>query len=203
MLLEDSKITFRTVTIGDTCVGKTCIINRFLRSTFDQDQTNTIGSLFETYTTDRGAHNIELHLWDTAGQEQYRSLGSVYFRSAAAALIVYDITNKQSFLNCEQWLKSFRDASGEQSLVFLVGNKSDLDSQRDVTREEAQLWADKNGCAAFWETSAKTGDNVVELFEKIVDELYKSYVLDSPAVMNNLHPGRPEPRADQGSQCGC
>ena len=187
MLLEDSKITFRTVTIGDSSVGKTCIINRFLKSTFDSNQTNTIGSLFEIHTTERDGHQIEVHLWDTAGQEQYRSLGSVYFRSAAAALIVYDITSRQSFSNCDEWLRSFREASGDQSIVFLVGNKVDLDAQREVAASEAKAWAEKNNCAGVFETSAKTGQNVEEMFRLIIDELYKNYVLDSPQVQDTLH----------------
>ncbi|KAK8886707.1 hypothetical protein M9Y10_042174 [Tritrichomonas musculus] len=199
MLLEDSKITFRTVTIGDSSVGKTCIVNRFISDNFDPNQTNTIGSLFKTYSTKRDGRDIELHLFDTAGQEQYRAIGSAYFRSAAAALIVYDISNRQSFLNCDEWLRSFREASPDQSLVFLIGNKLDMDktvnsesdnstiSLREVQKSEGEEWAQKNKCVRFFETSAKTGENVNKLFEEVISELYKNNVLESPQVLNTLH----------------
>lgn len=207
MLLEDSKITFRTVTIGDSSVGKTCIVNRFISDNFDPNQTNTIGALFKTYSTQRDGNDIELHLFDTAGQEQYRAICSSYFRSAAAALIVYDISNRQTFLNCDRWLSSFRESSPEQSLVFLVGNKLDMDqpedSKREVQTSEGEKWAKENKCIAFFETSAKTGDNIGKLFETVIDKLYSNNVLESPQVLNTLHiQGNNEPQENQKS-CGC
>ena len=214
MLLEDSKITFRTVTIGDSSVGKTCIVNRFISDNFDPNQTNTIGALFKTYGTQRGGNDIELHLFDTAGQEQYRAIGSAYFRSAAAALIVYDITNRQSFLNCDSWLKSFRETSPDQSLVFLVGNKLDMDtpkleddnsskSLREVQTSEGEKWAKENKCIAFFETSAKTGDNISKLFETVIDKLYSNNVLESPQVLNTLHIQNNDLPQENQKSCGC
>ena len=211
MLLEDSKITFRTVTIGDSSVGKTCIVNRFISDNFNPNQTNTIGALFKTYSTQRDGHDIELHLFDTAGQEQYRAIGSAYFRSAAAAIIVYDISNRQSFLNCDGWLKSFRESGPDQSLVFLVGNKLDMDkpqtessdqSLREVQTSEGEKWAKENKCTAFFETSAKTGDNVGKLFETVINQLYENNVLESPQVLNTLHVQNNAAQENQKS-CGC
>ncbi|OHT09483.1 Ras family protein [Tritrichomonas foetus] len=184
MLIEDDKITFRTVTIGDSCVGKTCIINRFIRDSFNPEQRNTVGSLFDSFTAEREGHSIIVHLWDTAGQEQYRSLGTVYFRSAAAAFVVFDITNRQSFKNCGEWLTSFRGSSGDSPVVFLVGNKCDMSNEnRQVTEDEARSFAIENGMKYF-ETSALTGENVQLLFDSLVDELYKTNIQDSSRIVN-------------------
>lgn len=166
MLVEEEKLTFRVVTIGDSSVGKTCIINRFLRDTFDVDEPNTIGALYDSFVQEYNGRTIEIQLWDTAGQEQYRALGPVYFRSAAAALVVFDLTNRESFNNLMDWIKAFRSVSGENTVLIVIGNKCDL-SDRQIQTIEAKEWAKDHDCS-YVETSAKTGQGVKVLFDALV-----------------------------------
>ena len=179
MLVDNEKVTFRVVTIGDSSVGKTCIINRFLRNSFDGNEPNTIGALYDSYYQECNGKTIEIQLWDTAGQEQYRALGPVYFRSASAALVVFDITNRDSFNNLLDWIKAFRNVSGDNTIVIVVGNKCDL-SDRAVQVQEAKEWASVNDCS-YVETSAKTGQGVKLLFDELVSLLAKRTFEDNTA----------------------
>jgi small GTP-binding protein len=170
MLIEDDKLTFRVVTIGDSSVGKTSIVKKFIHGRFDAFEKNTVGALYESFTDKVGGRDLEVQIWDTAGQEQYRSLSPVYFRSAAAALLVFDITNRQSFENLDDWLLSFRNAGTDQAILFLLGNKADLHEQQNVKTGEGEEWAASHGCRYF-ETSAKTGDGIAEVFKAVVEKL--------------------------------
>jgi small GTP-binding protein len=170
MLIEDDKLTFRVVTIGDSSVGKTSIVKKFIRDTFDPTEKNTVGALYDTFTDKVNGRDIEVQIWDTAGQEQYRSLSPVYFRSAAAALLVFDITNRLSFENLDEWLTSFRNAGTDKALLFLIGNKSDLEESRKVDAQEGKDWAGRHECE-FLETSARTGDGIKDLFKRVVARL--------------------------------
>jgi small GTP-binding protein len=178
MLIEDDKLTFRIVTIGDSSVGKTSIVKKFVRDTFDPTEKNTVGALYDTFTDTIDGRDIEVQIWDTAGQEQYRSLSPVYFRSAAAALLVFDITNRLSFDNLDEWLISFRNASTAQALLFLIGNKSDLEDSRKVQKFEGKDWADRHDCDYF-ETSARAGIGIRELFREVAVRLTGNTVEES------------------------
>lgn len=174
MLIEEEKITFRSVTIGDSSVGKTCIVNRFLQDKFNPAEPNTIGTLYESFQDVRDGRALEIQIWDTAGQEQYRSLGPIYYRSSAAALVVFDISNRKSFDDIGVWVQEFRNVAGENTVVLLVGNKVDLEEKRVVSKEEAEEWAKKNSCI-YCETSARNGEGIKPLFTLLVDELMKMY----------------------------
>jgi small GTP-binding protein len=156
MLIEDNRITYRTVLVGEPSVGKTCILNYFLRRRFNPSEQSTIGVIHQCYTTTRFGRDIEMQVWDTAGTEQYRSLTPVYFRESAAAILVYDISRLESFSNLEGWLSLFREASNSSGLVVVVGNKLDLADRRKVKWTDANDWAIKNHCK-YTETSAQTG----------------------------------------------
>jgi small GTP-binding protein len=197
MLVEEERRTFRTVTIGDSSVGKTSLVNRFIRNRFDLHERNTIGALYDCYTEDYNGQPIEVQIWDTAGQEQYRSLSPVYFKSAAAALLVFDLTNPTSFANINEWLASFRSASPDRALLFLIGNKTDLAEGRAVATEEAAEWATQHSCPYF-ETSAKTGDGVNELFKAVAATLAQHQV--TPA-QQRLRIQRLDAGQKKGGQC--
>ena len=137
MLIEDEKITFRVVTIGDSSVGKTSIINS-RKNEFNPAEPNTVGTLYDSFTDKRDKNDIEVQIWDTAGQEQYRSLGPIYYRSSAGAIVVFDITNKKSFDDLEEWISVFKREAGERTIVVVVGNKTDLESDRVVSKEDAE-----------------------------------------------------------------
>ena len=170
MSAERDKVTFRVIAIGDSSVGKTSIINKFLRDSFDPNESNTIGAFYDSFTEERGNQIIEIQLWDTAGQEQYRSLGPVYYRGASGAIIVFDLTNQDSFKSLNNWVKTFRSVSGENSVIVVAGNKSDLVESRAVLASEAKQWAQENS-ASYIETSAKTGEGIRVLFNELITTL--------------------------------
>lgn len=199
MLVEDEKITYRVVTIGSSSVGKTSIINRFLHEKFNEQEQNTVGALYESFTETRNGQEMEIQIWDTAGQEQYRSLTNVYFRGAAAALLVFDLTNTNSYGQLGDWLQSFYNSNDSKTIVFVVGNKCDLEKDRRIPTADAQDWAKTNGCF-YIETSAAEGENIQELFTQLVDELAKSTAGDGPMVLSTqkMRLRAPESKDEKG-----
>jgi small GTP-binding protein len=162
--------TFRVVMIGDSCVGKTCIVNRFIYNAFNADQGTTIGASYQSYVRDEAGSRLELQIWDTAGQERFRALGPVYYRDSAGAVAVFDVTNPATFENLESWLGSFRDAAGADAVVVVVGNKIDATAREAVSLDEARAWCEGHGLA-FAAASAKTGEGITDAFETLIDLL--------------------------------
>jgi small GTP-binding protein len=175
MLIEEAKLTFRTVTIGDSSVGKTSLVNKFIRDRFDPSEKNTIGALYDVFTEEVDGRAVEIQIWDTAGQEQYRSLTPVYFRSAAAALLVFDLSNRQSFEHLDDWVTSFRSSSRDRAILFLIGNKCDLTDTRTIFEEEAKEWADHHSCS-YIETSARSGSGISQLFKSVAATLANNHL---------------------------
>jgi small GTP-binding protein len=196
MLIEEAKLTFRTVTIGDSSVGKTSIVNKFIRGRFDPAEKNTVGALYDTFTEQIDGRGVEVQIWDTAGQEQYRSLTPVYFRSAAAAFLIFDLTNRASFDHLDDWVESFRNSSSDRALLFLVGNKCDLDDDRKVTEDEAREWADRHNCP-YNETSARSGSGVAPLFKNAAARLASNHLHE---IESHVIPPR-KPDAERSGSC--
>jgi small GTP-binding protein len=148
---------FRIVTVGDSQVGKTAIIYRLTQDQFRFDNDITIGVDFATKMLKIRNYEIKLHIWDTAGQEQFQSITRSYYRGTSGCLLVYDISNRQSFLNVTKWLQEVRRHNPTTRLlpIMLIGNKIDLEHKRQVSHEEAQELADDEGLF-FIETSART-----------------------------------------------
>ncbi|OMJ93478.1 hypothetical protein SteCoe_3600 [Stentor coeruleus] len=160
----------KLVFLGDIYVGKTSIINRFMYESFDTNYQATIGIDFLSKTLYLDDRTVRLQLWDTAGQERFRSLIPNYIRDSSVAVIVFDITNKQTFINCDKWVEDVKNERGNDAVVVLVGNKIDRSDERTVSQEEAQNKA-KAFDALYIEASAKTGDNVKQLFKQIATTL--------------------------------
>jgi len=151
--------------IGNAGTGKTCILRRFIDDNFKEDTLHTIGVEFGTKIIQIGGKSIKLQIWDTAGQERFQCVTRSYYRGAAGALVVYDISCRESFNRVTNWIASARELAKPELAIILIGNKSDLSAEsRDVTELEARTFAEENGVHAFMETSAKLGDNVQEAF---------------------------------------
>ncbi|KAH8869481.1 Ras-related protein Rab6 [Schistosoma japonicum] len=170
---EYSVTKAKCVFLGDYGVGKTCIILRFMYETFDQAYKATIGIDFVSKTLCFNEKSVRLQLWDTAGQERFRSLIPSYIKDSFVAIVVYDVTNRDSFIKASDWIKEIRAERSSKTLVFLVGNKVDLEDERVVSAEEAAEKAEKENLF-FIETSAKTDFQIQKLFDEVVKEIVKN-----------------------------
>jgi len=165
---------FKLVLLGDSAVGKSSLVLRFVKKTFFEYQESTIGAAFLTQTVALNDCVVKFEIWDTAGQERYHPLAPMYYRGAAAAIVVYDVTNRQSFQRAKSWVKELQRQGNANICIALSGNKVDLaDGGRQVEADEAKAYADENGLL-FFETSAKTNQNVNEMFRSIAVKLPKT-----------------------------
>merc|ERR1712010_256373 len=165
-------VQFKLVLLGDSAVGKSSLVLRFVRGQFFEYQESTIGAAFLTQNVSLNDYTVKFEIWDTAGQERYHSLAPMYYRGAAAAVVVYDITNADSFSRAKSWVKELQRQGSPNIVIALAGNKCDLASKRKVEASEASEYAKDNGLF-FMETSAKTALNVEELFKAIAKKLPK------------------------------
>merc|ERR1712000_309183 len=160
---NNSKIfQFKLVLLGESAVGKSSLVLRFVKGQFLDYRESTIGAAFLTQTVCLNDTTVKFEIWDTAGQERYHSLAPMYYRGAQAAIVVYDITSMDSFERAKSWIKELQRQGNPNIVIALAGNKVDLAENRAVSTEEAKAYADENG-NLFMETSAKTA-NVNELF---------------------------------------
>lgn len=162
---------FKYIIIGDTGVGKSCLLLQFTDKRFRNDHDLTIGVEFGARMVSVGGKDIKLQIWDTAGQESFRSITRSYYRGAAGALLVYDITRKDTFAHLATWLEEARQNGNPAMTIMLVGNKTDLESRRMVSTEEGRRFAENNGLL-FLEASAKTATNVEEAFVKTAEAIH-------------------------------
>ena len=160
---------YKLIFLGDQSVGKSCILNRFMNDTFTEEYQATIGLDFQSKNVQIDNQDIHLLLYDTAGQEKFRSLIPMYTRDANIILLVYDISSKDSFLHLSDWLKDLTNIKKEDVIFAVVGNKTDLDDRREVNSDEGENFA-KQQNFIFAEVSAKTGDGFSELFYKSLFE---------------------------------
>ncbi|XP_046909001.2 uncharacterized protein LOC124490522 [Dermatophagoides farinae] len=184
---RQSDYIFKYIIIGDMGVGKSCLLHQFTDKKFMADCPHTIGVEFGTRIIEVSGQKIKLQIWDTAGQERFRAVTRSYYRGAAGALMVYDITRRSTYNHLSSWLTDARNLTNPNTVIFLIGNKSDLDSQRDVTYDEAKQFADENGLM-FIETSAKTGDGVEEAFLETARRIF-SNIQDGSLDLNAAESG--------------
>jgi len=162
---------FKLLLIGDSGVGKSCLLLRFADDCYMESYISTIGVEFKIRTIELDGKTVKLQIWDTAGQERFRTITSSYYRGAHGIIIVYDVTDRESFNNVKQWLAEIdKYASSENVNKLLVGNKSDLASKKVVSYDEAKELADSLGIK-FLETSAKNSHNVEQAFNVMASEI--------------------------------
>ena len=165
---------FKVVLIGDTSVGKTNILSKYLSNEFDPDSKATVGVEFGTRDFKIENNTVKVQIWDTAGQERYRSITNAYYKGAKGSLLVYDITNPKTFENVDKWLSDLKTNAEEKISVVLVGNKTDLEAERKISieqgKEKAELFK-----LAFIETSALNGNNIEKAFNELISDVYKNH----------------------------
>jgi len=182
---SDYDYLFKLLLIGDSGVGKSCLLLRFADDTYTESYISTIGVDFKIKTIQQEDKTVKLQIWDTAGQERFRTITSSYYRGAHGIIIVYDVTDRESFNNVRHWIAEIDKYAAEGVNKLLVGNKSDLQSKKTVSYDEAKELADSLG-VKFLETSAKNSNNVEEAFNTMAGEI-KVRV----AVRNTQDAGRP------------
>ena len=163
---ENYDFIFKVLLLGNSDVGKSSLLLRYVDSVWSDTFVPTIGADFKVKTIEIDGKKVKLQIWDTAGQERFRTVVSTYFRGAHGIFLIYDITNRDSFKNLENWLIEIEKNASENVLKILIGNKNDLEDERDIASDEGKAFANRNGMQ-FIETSAKMNTNVNEAFETL------------------------------------
>jgi Ras-related protein Rab-4B len=200
---------FKFIVIGDTAVGKSCLLHRFIDNKFKKESTHTIGVEFGSKIIEVGGRNVKLQIWDTAGQERFRSVTRSYYRGAAGAILVYDITSRETYNHVTSWLSDARSLANKDIAIILVGNKADLPN-REVTFLEASRFAQENDLM-FLETSALSGEGVDGVFFQCARSILskiQSGVLDPESMGSGVQHGdsksaRESAKKKQESGCAC
>jgi small GTP-binding protein len=171
---------FKIIFVGDACVGKTALADRITKNEFREHYSSTIGVDFSTVTLDICDHTIKTHIWDTAGQECFASIISTYYRGIAGAVIVFDVSSRNSFRKCSFWLNQIKQNGtiGHLPVIALVGNKIDR-ATREVTYSEAVNFAEKNNMN-YYETSARKNIDVMKFYKGLIEKIYNT------ADLNNI-----------------
>lgn len=159
---------FKILIIGNSSVGKTSFLFRYADDSFTSAFVSTVGIDFKVKTVIRREKRMKLQIWDTAGQERYRTITTAYYRGAMGFILMYDVTNEESFNSVQDWVTQIKTYSWDNAQVILVGNKSDMEAERVVTYDRGKQLADQLGLE-FFETSAKENINVKNVFERLVD----------------------------------
>lgn len=175
---------FKLLLIGDSGVGKSCLLLRFADDTYTESYISTIGVDFKIRTIELDGKTIKLQIWDTAGQERFRTITSSYYRGAHGIIVVYDVTDQESFNNVKQWLQEIDRYACENVNKLLVGNKSDLTTKKVVDYTTAKEYADQLGIP-FLETSAKNATNVEQAFMTMAAEIKNRVGPPAPSGATN------------------
>jgi len=172
----DSLAVCKLVLLGEMACGKTSLVHRYVKGSYQENQESTIGAAFST----KVEHNLKFELWDTAGQERYHSLAPMYYRSSSASVCVYDITSRDSFERAKKWVSELKaNVESPDLVIALVGNKCDLADDRKVDEDEARAYAEEEGLL-FFETSAKEDVGVREVFAAVAEKLCKVIATKPP-----------------------
>ena len=178
MAEEDYEMMVKVILIGDSAVGKTNIMSKYLTGQFQENSKATVGVEFGSKLFKIDNHNIKAQIWDTAGQEKYKAITGAYYKGSKGAFVVYDITRKDTFDSADRWINDLKVSADPKINIMLIGNKNDLEDKREVLKEQGEEKAKSFGCA-FLETSALSGDNIERGFEMMVSDIFKKYGEDT------------------------
>lgn len=200
--------TYKVVLLGSTFVGKTAIVERLINDDFTGDNETTIGVEFRTFPVQVGDVEVKLNIWDTAGQEKFRSVSKAYFRNALGAILVFSLTDQKSFDALDDWLNDLQSLCAPNASIMLFGNKLDLTSERVISQEEANTFASRHDLE-YIETSALDSTNIKESFTRLASQIHEkiikgeiqgSFQSAAPPVVLNKAP--PANEHKEGG-CGC
>ena len=169
-------LSFKMIVVGDSGIGKSCLTLKGTKNHFEECYSPTVGFEFFIFNIKIDYKNIKLQIWDTCGQETYRSLITSFYRNSSLAIIAYAINDKNSFGNIEVWLNEIKSQATPEIKIFLVGTKADLENERQIQKEEAEKFKEDHAINYFIETSAKTGFNAQNVFIEAAKELYKEHL---------------------------
>ena len=167
-----NKIILKILTLGDSAVGKSAILIRYTQNKFHSNYLTTVGIDYQSKIIRYHNRDIEMQIWDSAGQEKYRAISKQYYKKANGIILLYDVTSRESYLGIKQWIKDINNMTTMKPFLILVGNKIDL--ERKVAYQEGEELATKYG-ALFFETSAATGQGIEEMFQALVTNIMKNY----------------------------
>ena len=184
-------LSFKLIFIGDSGVGKSCLTTKAVKNNFEKYNQDTVGVEFLTFNMKVNDKVVKLQIWDTCGQEIYKSLISNFYRNSSLACLLYAIDNKESFNHAEGWLNDLKSQANPDIRVFLVGNKADLEEDRKVSKEEGEKYKEDQHLDLFMETSAKTGQNARNVLVEAAKILYQDYLkLEENNKDNNNGPNK-------------
>ena len=191
--------------IGDSLVGKTCLIQRYVNGTFKDDYISTVGLDYHTKLEIINNLNVSVKLWDTVGQERFKALTASFFRNAEGVVIAYDVTNSESFDNLKFWISSIKTNLFEKNIfipIIIIGNKIDLEDMREITKDVASAFAKENKFKYF-ETSAKTGEGVDDAFRDLVNQVLANLDKNEEGTIERKSIKIEENKDDKQKKKGC
>ncbi|XP_059055319.1 ras-related protein Rab-21 [Achroia grisella] len=187
MSTNSNAYNFKVVLLGEGCVGKTSLLLRYIEDKFNDKHLTTLQATFLNKKININEKRINLSIWDTAGQEKFHALGPIYYRNSNGAILVYDITDEDSFGKVKNWVKELKKMLGSDIVLIITGNKIDLEHERTVPLEEAESYANMVGAKHYY-TSAKLNQGVEDLFLDLTREMVERYENNSQA--NVTRPSR-------------
>ena len=172
----EADLVYKILLLGDSEVGKSCFLMRYSDNVFVDNYITTIGLDYKLkYVQLESGEMIKVQLWDTAGQDRYRTIAKNYYKGSHGILLLYDITKLNSFENIREWIKDIREEVYEKAIIFLIGNKIDKNEERVITTEQGEKLA-KEYDLPFFEASAKSGENVDEVFKALYNKISEVYI---------------------------
>ena len=204
ILVGNPKLTvtkiFKITLLGDSSVGKTCLLEQFSDNKFSENTKNTVGVDFKILTLNCSGFIFKVQIWDTAGQERFKSITSNYLRGSDGYIIVYDVTNEESYKNLDYWLGELKKNRELSSVISVVGNKSDLDKKVGSSDCKKRFGADKFG---YFETSAKTSENVKSMFGYMLREILKNVRSEKEENVQRLSSSSLSLTSQNKDKCAC
>jgi len=197
---EEFDYLFKILIVGETGVGKSCLLLRYADNFFSQSYISTIGVDFKIKKLQLNDKMLKLQIWDTAGQERYRTIVASFYRGANGILLVFDVTDPNTFLNCKHWLSEIKKNTSEGTAIVLIGNKCDQENKRMVDSNEASSFATQNGLK-YIETSAKEGTRVDDAFKLLCEACITLAVQKGKDKKDEQLVKPREPQQNPGGQC--